>query len=120
MYLITYFFNMKNYIKELEIENLIWIIYIFISILAIISNYYEKKYYYFKIFKDKEKYRQINMTIFTIALIIYLYFYYLQIKNKSTSKNENLKTYANLLFIIAGAIFLFTEYQIFSEEIATI
>ena len=35
---------MEDKLKNLDKENIIWLIYIFIFVMAIVSNYYEEKY----------------------------------------------------------------------------
>ena len=107
---------MEQKLEYLETENLIWIIYIFIAIFAIVSNYLEKRYYLFHSYKDKEKYKYINITIFIVALLIYLYFLYLDISNKRKNKYSNIHTLAALLFFIGGAIYLYVECKTFNEE----
>ncbi|MBE6155694.1 MAG: hypothetical protein E7164_02950 [Firmicutes bacterium] len=107
---------MGNNIKELEIENIIWLIYIFISILAIVSNFYEKRFYHFRTFQDKQKYRYLNITIFVIAIIIYLYFLYRNLKHVNNGNYSFLAVFASVLFLIAGIITLYIEYQTAQDE----
>ena len=64
----------NNTIRNLKIENLIWIIYLFISIAALVSNYFEEDYIKTKNFKDFRTYKTINVEIFIVAFFIYLYF----------------------------------------------
>ena len=102
--------NLNEKLKELSIENMIWIIYIFISIFAIISNYFEQKYYNFHIFSDRKKQRYINLAIFTVAIIIYLYFLYNNIKHIKDNNYSFLSIFASTLFLIGGIIILYVEY----------
>ena len=73
-------------LQQLKNEDLIWIIYIFISISAIFSNKYEKESLVFKSKESYKKYKTINVCIFTIALFIYLYFLELTIKNSEDNR----------------------------------
>ena len=105
-----------NRLKQLNIEDLIWIIYIGIIILSFYSNSLERKYFIFKDKKDKNKYRRINIIIFSILRVVYIYFL-----NNSLNDFKNLKStdsykkkklvylsFLGSLFIsISGFIFLY-------------
>ena len=105
-------------IKDIKIENFIWIIYFFIVIAALASNHFEEEYVKKHQLKDYQTFKKINITIFTIAFFIYLYFVYFNYKNisnlkKNTSKKKVLYSQINLiaaiLFLVGGTIYLFTE-----------
>lgn len=106
---------MEEKIKELNFENFIWVVYFFIAIFAIISNEFEKKYYKDNNKKDQLKYKNINVTIFIVALLIYLYFIYRNIKHINDNKYAFLGLYASILFFIAGSIYLYIEYSSLEE-----
>ncbi len=106
----------KERLKQIKIENYIWIIYIFLIILCFISNYYEKNYFLTNNQISKEKYRNILIFIFSTALLIYTYFLYdnyKDYKNLSIYDNQNKKDFTeysligSTLIFIAGAIFLY-------------
>lgn len=61
-------------LKIIDIENNIWIIY-FILIGLSFGLIVMKKYYIYNDLKSKEKYRQINTLVFSIALVVYNYFF---------------------------------------------
>lgn len=103
-------------IKELKEENFIWVIYLFISIFAIISNELEKKYYYFKCIKDKRLYHKINLTIFIVALLIYMYYINSHYKKLQKKEENLLPLIASILFFIGGLIFLYYEYKYYNED----
>ena len=101
--------------KEVRIEDYIWIIYIFLTIFAIVSNYFEKEYLKKHDKKDENIFRTINTEIFIITFIIYLYFAYVNYKHikrldKNSSPKEVLLANAGLiaaiLFLIGGGISL--------------
>ncbi len=105
-------------IEEIRIENYIWIIYLFVSIGALVSNYFEEDYLKTHKYKDYRIFKDINITIFTIAFFIYLYFVYRNYQNVSKLKksvNQKKVLYANInfiaaiLFLIGGILYLFTE-----------
>ena len=50
-------------IKEIETENFVWIIYLFIIGLSFLANKFEKDYYINGNIDNKEKYRIINIFI---------------------------------------------------------
>lgn len=102
---------METKLKELTIENWIWIIYIFISIFAIVSNYFEKRYYYFHIYQDRQKQRYINIAIFSIAILIYLYFLFNNLNHIKDNNYSFLPVFASTLFFIGGIIFLYAEIK---------
>lgn len=103
-------------IKDINTEDFIWIIYLFIIFLSYYSNHLERKYYLYNDNISKEKYRKILIFIFTVLVIIYLYFLkdsYDDYKNLSpfdTKKKKDLITLSfigSLLIVISGFIFLF-------------
>ena len=103
-------------LKQLNIEDFIWIIYIGIIILSFYSNSLERKYFIFKDKKDKNKYRRINIIIFSILLVVYIYFLKNSLNDlKNLKKNDNYKkkklvylSFLGSLFIsISGFIFLY-------------
>lgn len=110
--------DLDEMLNELRIEDFIWIIYIFLSIFALISNYFEKQYDITGNKKSKKTFRKINTTIFTITFFIYIYFVYLNLKNlKRLDPNSsplriltaNSNFIAASLFLIGGTIYLLTS-----------
>lgn len=103
-------------LKEINIENYIWIIYVGIIFMSWYSNSLEKKYYVNKDINCKRKYRHVMIVIFTILLIVYIYFLInsynslKKMKTNTSEKNKNmlfLSFIASLLITISGAIFLY-------------
>ena len=111
--------NLESKLREIKIENFIWLIYIGIIILSYYSNYLEKDYFINKNNKSKEKYREILIIIFSILLIVYLYFFIDSISdikniNKYSNDKKNLvllSSLASLLVLISGIIFLYISYK---------
>lgn len=110
--------DLKDTLKELDIEDMIWITYLFISTFAIISNYYERKYLNKHNKKDYKTYKTINYNILLISLLIYLYFLYRSIKKyqKNPYKNKT-NIIANTLFCIAAFLTLLEEQDDNSNDI---
>ena len=106
----------NNYkrLKQIEIENKIWIVYFFLIGLCLYGNSFEKKYFLYGNNYDKEKYRKITIIIFSIAVIIYFYFFVDSYKDvKNNNYNTKSKSYSELSFLgstlilISGLIFLY-------------
>ena len=108
--------DLEDRLKELNIEDFIWIVYIGIIIMSWYSNYLERKYFLNNDQISKEKYKSITTTIFIILIFVYLYFL-----KSSIDDIRNLKEYdsikkkrltylsfvASLLIAISGFIFLY-------------
>ena len=108
--------DIQNRLKEIQIEDFIWIIYLGIIALSFYSNYLEKDFFLNNNINSKNKYRSIILLIFSILVIVYAYFLYDSYRSiKSLNNNENDKTklltylsfYASLLIFISGLIFLY-------------
>lgn len=108
--------NNSPILKEIETENFIWIIYLFLIGLSFLANKFEKDYYINGNITDKEKYRIINIFVFTVALIIYIYFFKGNIDtvNKLNCGDSydkiffnKLNLFSTSLIVIAGIIFLY-------------
>ena len=108
--------TIEEKLKQLKIENFIWLIYIGIIFLSWYSNSLEKKYFLFNDLESKEKYRKIMILIFSILIIVYLYFLndsYKSVKdiNSYDCKEKNKLIYlsfiGSLLIGLSGFIFLY-------------
>lgn len=114
-------------LRDIQIENFIWIIYLFISASALLSNFYESDYLKTNNKKDYRIYKKINISIFIIAIFIYLYFLYKNYKNvselKKTISNNKTVLYseinliAAILFLVGGILYLYTESNNIDPEI---
>lgn len=106
--------ELQNRLKEIKIEDFIWLIYIGIIILSYYSNSLERDYLINGNQISKEKYRNIMIIIFSILLVVYYYFLsdsYESIKNLHNIDETNYLYYlsflASLLIFISGSIFLY-------------
>lgn len=108
-----------NKLKQIKIEDGIWMIYIGIIFLSWQANYFEKNYYVNRDLKSKQKYQVIMRFIFSILIIVYYYFLkssYEDVKKlkKSDSQKKKLLVYASylgsLFIFISGIIFLFIAF----------
>ena len=116
--------EINNRLKQIKIENYIWLIYIFVIILSYYSNGLEKKYFLFNDNEIKEKYRETLIIIFTILLIVYFYFLKNSINDINNLKENDSEERKNLLYLsfigsllitISGIIFLYIAIK--DEEI---
>lgn len=94
-------------IKQIDIENKIWIIYFIIIGLSYYGNYYEKDYFKNNNLKSKEIYQKTNTIVFTILLIIYSYFEKEAIDSfKENNKTKKQKEYDTLSLIATSSVLL--------------
>ena len=111
--------ELNDKLKELKIEDFIWVIYIGIIIMSWYSNILERKYYTKNDLEAKKKYREIIIAIFIILLIVYLYFLYSSyqcvrnLKKTDSDKKKQLvilSFLASLFIVISGIIFLYIAF----------
>ena len=112
--------EIEERLKQLKIEDFIWLIYIGIIFLSWYSNSLEKKYFVCNDLESKEKYHNIIILIFSILIIVYLYFLkdsydsLKELKPNDSDKKKNL-TYlsfiGSLLIAISGFIFLYIALE---------
>ena len=103
-------------LKQITIEDYIWIIYLGIIILSWYSNSLERKYYIYNDLVSKSEYRKTLILIFSILIVVYLYFLKNSVddlnnlkKTDSNKKKElvTLSFIASLMISISGFIFLY-------------
>ena len=106
-------------LKEITIEDYIWVIYVFIILLSWCSNSLERKYFLYNDLDCKIKYRKIIILIFSILLIVYLYFFKESIDDihelkwyDSLKKRKltELSSMGSLFIVISGLIFLYIAF----------
>ena len=111
--------DIEKRIKQINVENFVWIIYIFIIGLCLYANKYEKEYFCTNNIFAKEKYRNITIFIFIIAVIIYIYFFidnyndYKDLKPTDSLEKKNLNKLSlvgSTLVLISGLIFLYIAF----------
>ena len=108
--------DINSKLKEIDNEDIIWVIYLGIIFLSFYSNSLERKYYTKNDKIAKEKYQKIMILIFAILFIVYLYFLKSSIKSikniKPTDSKKKkeliyLSFFASLLIAISGFLFLY-------------
>lgn len=109
--------NRQKQLKQIDIENIIFIIYYFIITLSIIDNYIEKKYLLYGNDNDKNKYRNLLFIIFGTVFLVYLYYTIIGIKDLQDVTDPEIKRLselsllANILVLISGVIYLYIIYK---------
>lgn len=111
---------MKDWARDLKLlheEDIIWYIYFFIVLFALIANSFEEKYIYTKNKSDRQQGRNINIVLLIVAFIIYLYYVKIAMEdvNISIVKDERRQRVAlerlitTLVFLVGGALSIYTE-----------
>lgn len=112
--------ELYNKLKQLNIEDFIWIIYIGIIFFSWFANSLERNYFITGNNSSKEKYRTIMIIIFSILVIVYIYFLLdsledLKSLNETDSKKKkdlvSLSFIGSTLILISGLIFLYIAIQ---------
>lgn len=106
--------NSNKQIENIDVENIIWLIYIVLIFLALLSNYYEKNGIINNNYKDKLDSKNINIVIFIVLLLIYIYFLLISYdKYKNDPNNINYTSLiGNIVNVISGLIFLYVSINI--------
>ena len=111
---------MKDYRRDLKLlneEDIIWYIYFFIVIFALVANDYERKFIFTGNKQERQKGRNINITLLIIAFIIYFYYTVIALQDINISKTKDARSQrvsterliTTLVFLIGGALSLYTE-----------
>lgn len=99
--------NIEERLKEIKIENYIWIIYIGIILLSWYSNKLEKEYFLTNNPNKKNEYKKTIIIIFTILNLVYTYFLIdskNSLKNINNNTDKKTKELLNLSFVAATLI----------------
>lgn len=110
--------NKEKEIKRLNFEDILWIIFIILSTLNIISNNYQKEYVFSNSQEYEDKANKISIFVLSTLVFIYLYFF---IRNKNMYNNKDnptkedfIKVMGSMFFIIGILCLLY--FQINSED----
>ena len=101
--------EIKEALKNLEIEDFIWIVSLFIAIFAIISNKYERDFLINQNRGSQRNFRTIDLGITIISFFIYFYFLMLTYNNlrKITPETSFKNTLiANASFVATSLFFI--------------
>ncbi len=113
--------DISENLKELEIEDFIWIISLFSACFALLSNKLEKDYLYTHNLSKEKEYKTINITLLVISFFIYLYFMMLNYKRIKNSTYQSFKQMRinNANFLAATLIVLATIIYIMTSILGT-
>lgn len=106
---------LQDKIKQINVENVIWVIYIIIIFMSWYANYLEKNYFLNIDEESKEKYKNLMVIIFLILLVIYFYFVkdsFDDLKRLKSSDTEEKKKLIMLSFL--GSVFVLISGLIFT------
>ena len=110
--------DINKTLKELKIEDFIWIVYLFIAGLALFSNFLERKAILNNDGLAKKEYKTINICLLSVGFFIYLYFLIVAYQDvKEVNSNVTLKELivknarfvACALFIVGSVITILCE-----------
>lgn len=110
--------NNFNEIKRLNFEDILWIIFIGLSILNIVSNKLQKDYVVTNNSYYEDKANNISIFVLSILFLVYLYFFlrnYNMYNNKDYPTDIDLIKVMGSLFFIIGTICLL-YFQIHSDD----
>lgn len=108
-----------NRLKKLDIEEMLWIVLIGLILLSFYANQKEREYLVDGNDESKEKYRELMLFIFVVALGTYFYYFCDSIQelwglNSSSSEEEvwyaKLSFVSSLLIFVAGIILVYIAY----------
>ena len=111
--------ELNDKLREITIEDYIWVIYVFIILLSWYSNSLERQYFLYNNLDCKNKYRKIIILIFSVLIIVYLYFFkgsiddIYELKWYDSFKKRKLtelSAMGSLFIVISGLIFLYIAY----------
>ena len=108
--------EISDRLRELKIEDFIWVIYIGIIVLSWYANSEERNYFLNNNLNSRDRYRAIIIFIFVILVIVYSYFLtdsYESLKKLKPNDPEQKKQLTfisfigSLLVFISGILFLY-------------
>lgn len=112
--------DLTKRINQIQTENKIWFLYLFLIFLSLKANSFEIDYFKTNNQSSKETYRQMNLIVFIVLIFVYAYFeedaiesFFEKDKSKEKEKYDALILVASTLVFISGFIFL---YIILSDE----
>ena len=110
--------TIEEEIKRLNFEDILWGIFIILSILIIVSNNLQNDYVVTNDGDYEDRANNISICVLSILVLIYLYFFirnYNMYNNKENSTNVDLVKVIGSMFFVIGAICLL-YFQIHSDD----
>ena len=110
--------TIENEIKRLNFEDILWGIFIILSILNIVCNNLQKNYVITNDGYYEDRANDISICVLSILVLIYLYFFlrnYNMYHNKDNPTNVDLiKVFGSIFFIIGSICLLY--FQVHSND----
>lgn len=112
--------ELENRLKKIQIEDFIWIVYLIIIGISFYANSVERDYFLNNNKQSKEKYRELEIIVFTLVVLICIYFAvdnYKDLVKLNESANSEAIIYSYLTFVgslaalLAGVIFLYVAIK---------
>lgn len=108
----------NNEIKDLDIDEGIWVVFIFLSIINIVGDECKKKYYTDKDISEEELSKKIFLFTLFISFLVYSYISYIKYKRLKYCIENNLDTscararfIGSVMVVIASFIFLYCQIK---------
>ena len=106
--------EVSDRLRELKIEDFVWVIYIGIIILSWYANSEERNYFLNNNLNSRDRYRAVMIFIFIILVIVYSYFLtdsYESLKKLNSNDPEQKKQLTYISFI--GSLLVFISCILF-------
>lgn len=105
--------NAYESLRELQIDDYIWYIYIFIVFAALLSNSIERDYIYTHSEEERTSYQIINIALLTLAFFIYLYFLKLSAYHYEQKRDfaNCMSLLASIFLLLSGALAIIAELK---------
>lgn len=112
--------ELESQLKELQIEDYIWILFYFIATAALISDFFERHWLITKNPKDYKIFKNINIILLLISFFVYLYYvvinykHYKEVKNTKSVQEMFLKEtsfVAASLFLVGALLYIYVEIK---------
>lgn len=110
--------NKDSEIRRLNFEDILWGIFIILSILNIVANDNQKKYVISDFHGYEDKANNISIFVLTILVFVYLYFFtrnYNMYNNKDNpTEADSVKVMGSIFFILGTLCLLY--FQVHSDD----
>ena len=106
-------------LKSLDNDNIVWIIFIILSLLNINADNHQKKYIITNNYNEKNNADNIFKFTIIISIIIYLFIFNKNYSSYQKTSNKELsiiKLSSTIFFILGGLCLLYYEENKYSEE----
>lgn len=110
--------DIENEIMRLNFEDFLWIVFIFLSILNIVANKFQKNYVVSGKQYYEDKANNISIFVLILLLFVYIYFFYRNYNMYNNKYNpsgvDRIKIVGSLFFIFGTLCLLY--FQVNSDD----